>query len=41
MAPQVVLEACEFSTLEVIPLELLQEKALPGDALPVPGKEPA
>jgi len=41
MAPQVVLEACEFSTLEVIPLELLQEKALPGDALPVPGNEPA
>jgi uncharacterized protein (DUF2237 family) len=39
MAPPVLLEACEISTLEIIPLELLKGKALPGDGLPIPGEK--
>ncbi|MEY4824579.1 MAG: hypothetical protein RLZZ430_229 [Cyanobacteriota bacterium] len=31
MAPPVILEACERSCIEIIPLELLQEKASPRD----------
>ena len=39
MAPPVILERCEQSALEVIPLELLQELALPGDDASVPSQE--
>ena len=39
MAPPVILERCEESALEVIPLELLKELALPGDDSPIPSQE--
>ena len=39
MAPPVILERCEQSALEVIPLELLKELALPGDDIAIPSQE--
>ena len=39
MAPPVILERCEQSALEVIPLELLKELALPGDDAAIPSQE--
>ncbi|MEB3176043.1 MAG: DUF2237 domain-containing protein [Synechococcus sp.] len=41
MAPPVILERCEQSTLKVVPLELLQANASPGDGAAIPGQEPA
>ena len=40
MAPPVILERCEQSTLEVVPLSLLQANASPGNDAAVPGQEP-
>ena len=39
MAPPVILERCDQSALEVIPLELLKELALPGDDASIPSQE--
>ena len=39
MAPPVILERCDQSALQVIPLELLKELALPGDDASIPSQE--